>query len=200
MKLFKNVRLLAVLAALAAQVAFAGDSKIVTTYRDPASQNVAFQKIVVAVISSDADLRRRAEGGIARRIRNATAASTLIPDGEIKDAAATRAKISSAGFDGALLVRPLPIQTEETLGESEQVSVYRPAFSNYWDGMWVTVYQPGYMNIEKIVTVEVVAYSLAEGKLIWAARMESTGPKSLRTFLDDFVKAGAAELKKQKLI
>ena len=37
-------------------------------------------------------------------------------------------------------------------------------------------------------------------KLVWKGRMTSTDPKSLRTLLDDLVKVGAEELRKQKLL
>ena len=56
------------------------------------------------------------------------------------------------------------------------------------------------VNIEKIVTVEVAVFSVAGEKLVWAGRMRSEGPKSLRVFLDELVKVAASELKKQKVI
>jgi hypothetical protein len=194
------VKLVALVAALLAPAALAASSKIVTKYRDPDSTALKFTKIAVAVLSPDADLRRRAEGGIARRIKNAAPASTLVPDGDIKDAAVVKARLASGGFDGALLVRPLPLETEETIEEGRQYTLERYTLTNYWGSSWHDVYLPGYVNIEKIVTVEVVVYSVASEKVIWVARMRSEGPKSLREFLDELVKAGAGELRKQKLI
>jgi hypothetical protein len=200
MRTLRMTSLLALLAAILAPGAFTASSKIVTKYRDAESAALKFTKIAVVILSPDADLRRRAEGGIARRIRNAAPASTLVPEGEIRDAAAVKARLASEGFDGALLVRPLPIETEETIEEGRQYTLERYTLTNYWGSSWHDVYLPGYVNIEKIVTVEVALYSVSGEKLIWVGRMRSEGPKSLREFLDDLVKAGAGELKKQKLI
>jgi hypothetical protein len=200
MKVLRSMKLPALMILLLAPAVFAASSKISTKYRDPDSGALKFTKVAVVVVSSDADLRRRAEGGIARRIRNATPATKLVPDGEIRDVAAVKARLASEGFDGALLVRPLPIETEETIEEGRQYTLERYTLTNYWGSSWHDVYLPGYVNIEKIVTVEVAVYSVAGEKLIWIGQMRSEGPKSLREFLDELVKVGAAELKKQKLI
>jgi hypothetical protein len=53
---------------------------------------------------------------------------------------------------------------------------------------------------EKIVTVDIILYSVATAKPVWAGRLKSTNPKFLKGLLDDLVKAGSEELKKQKLI
>jgi hypothetical protein len=191
---------LVLLAALTGPAASAADNKIATTFRDPERGAVKFAKIAVAVLSPDADLRRRAEGGLARRIRNSVAISTVVPDAELGDRDAVKGRLTSAGFDGAVIVRPVGVETEETIQHGEQFDVGIPSLWNYWETTWHTVTLPGYVNIDKIVTVEIAVYSVTDEKLIWKGRMTSTDPKSLRTFLDDLVKVGASELRKQKLL
>jgi hypothetical protein len=188
------------LPALAATTTFAFGSKIATTYRDPEVKTAAFTKIFVAVLSPDADLRRRAEGGLARRIKNSVSATTLVPGDELRDTAALKARLASDGFDGAIVVRPVGVDTEATVSDSRLYATGYPSLTNYWETNWRTVYLPGYVNIEKVVTVEVAVYSVANEKVIWVGRMTSADAKSLREFLDELVKVGAGELKKQKLI
>lgn len=178
----------------------ASDSKLVTTSKNPAAKPAAFAKIVVVVTSKDADLRRRAEGGLARRVRNAVAATTIMPDVSLDDREAIKSAIKASGADGVLLVRPLSITEDVNMEASEQYIVEYPSLWSYWDNNWMVVTRPGAVTIEKVVTLEIAIFSVANEQIVWAGRMKTTNPKSLRVFLDEMVEMGSKELKKQGLV
>ena len=178
----------------------ASDSKLVTTSKNPAAKPAAFAKIVVVVASKDADLRRRAEGGLARRVRNAVAATTIMPDVSLDDREAIKSAIKASGADGVLLVRPLSITEDVNMEASEQYIVEYPSLWSYYDNNWMVVTRPGAVTIEKVVTLEIAIFSVANEQIVWAGRMKTTNPKSLRVFLDEMVEMGSKELKKQGLV
>jgi hypothetical protein len=175
-------------------------AKLTTTWRDPQVADINFSKIVVAFISKDADLRRRVEGGLARRISRSVAASTLVPDDEIKDREAVKARLLSNGVDGAIVVRLVDMKRETVVSMGDSWVVGLPSYWDTWDTNWITINTASYAYEEKIVTADIILYSVAKAKPIWVGRMKATNPKNLRELLDDLVKAGAGELKKQKLI
>jgi len=175
-------------------------TKFTTSWRDPQVANIKFSKIVVAFISNDADLRRRVEGGLARRIPRSVAANTLVPDDVIKDREAVKAKLSSNGVDGAIVVRLVDMRRETFVNSGDSFAVGLPSYWNTWDPNWMTFNTASYVHEEKTVIADIILYSMSREKPIWAGRMNSLDPKSLKELLDELVKAGAKELKKQKLI
>jgi hypothetical protein len=188
------------LVALIAPSGTSADAKLTTAWKDPSVTKLNFSKVVVAFISSDADLRRRVEGGLARRIPRSVAANTVVPDAELKDREAIKARLLSNSIDGAIVVRLLDLKRETIVSEGESWYVAAPGFWDTWDTNWLTVHTANYAYEEKIVTAEIILYSVATAKPLWAGRLKSTNPKFLKGLLDDLVKAGSAELKKQKPI
>jgi hypothetical protein len=89
-------------------------------------------------------------------------------------------------------------ETVVSMGDSWVVGL--PSYWDTWDTNWITINTASYAYEEKIVTADIILYSVAKAKPIWVGRMKATNPKNLRELLDDLVKAGAGELKKQKLI
>lgn len=188
------------LAALLAHSAAGADTKLTTTWKDPSVAKIDYSKVVVAFISSDADLRRRVEGGLARRIPRSVAANTIVPDGELKDREAVKARLLSNAVDAAIVVRLVDLKREMVISQGESWYVGLPTFWDTWDTNWMTVHTANYAYEEKIVTADIILYSVATAKPVWVGRLKSTNPKFLKNLLDDLVKAGSAELKKQKLI
>jgi hypothetical protein len=178
----------------------ASDTKIVTTWKDPEVSAINFNKVVVAFMSSDADLRFRVEDGIARRIRRTVAAHTFVPNGELQDREAVKARLSSNAVDGAIVLRLIDVEKNLVVSPGQVMYVTYPSFWDMWGGAGWAVSLPDYATEDKVVTAEIILYSVTTAKPIWAGRLKATNPKSLRIFLDDLVKAGSKELKKQKLI
>jgi hypothetical protein len=174
-------------------------TKLVTTWKDPEATKLSFNKIAVAFMGSDADLRNRVEDGLARRIRRSVTARSFVPDSELRDREAVRTRLTSNSVDGVLVVRLLDIDKSVTLTEGPTTYTGYPMFWDAWDTFW-SASTPIYAIERKVITVEIVLYSVTTAKPIWAGQMKSTNEKSLRVLLDNLVKNGAEELRKQKLI
>jgi hypothetical protein len=179
--------------------AVAGD-KLTTTWRDPAITKTNFSKVVMTFISKDADLRRRVEGGLVRRVPRSVAANTLVPDAELQDREAVQARLKSNGADAVIVVRLVDMKRETIVSQGSSWDVMVPTMWDSWNTGWTTVNTASYAYEEKLVTLEIVLYSVATAKAVWAGRLKATNPKNLKDLLDDLVKAGSEELKKQKLI
>jgi hypothetical protein len=59
---------------------------------------------------------------------------------------------------------------------------------------------PGYAAMTTTVTAQIHVYDVASARLLWSGTMTSEDERSLRVILDDLVKAGSAELKRQRLL
>ncbi|HEU4386807.1 MAG TPA: hypothetical protein VFV34_03350 [Blastocatellia bacterium] len=189
-----------VLAALVVPSAPGGSAKLTTTWKDPNVTKVTFSKIVVAFLSGDAELRRRIEGGLARRISRSVAANTVVPDEVLTDRAAVKSRLASIGIDGAIVIRVVDVQREKVVSQGESWYVGVPNFWDMWEPTWLTVNTATHVYEERLVTADIMLYSVATAKPVWIGRLTGKDPKNLRELLDDLVKAGASELKKQKLI
>jgi hypothetical protein len=185
---------------LAVVTAFGADTKLTTTFRDPKVGKLAYSKIAVAYISPDADLRRRVEDGLARRVRNSVAARTLVPDAEMKDRAAVAERLKSNGVDGVIVVRLVAFDREVDSTPGQLTFVTYPDLWDTWGSSWALVETPGYATMTKTITADIAVFDVATTKAVWSGRLKSVDPKSLRTLLDALVSEGAAELKKQKLL
>ena len=189
------------LTLLATIVTGAVDTKFSTTFRDQSVTAPNFQKVVVTYITNDADLRHRVEDGLVRRTKRCVAAHSLIPD-EMRDREALRAHLEKNGVDAAIAVRLLDYQKEKVVISGESFNVAFPSYYDYW-GSWgtvMTVSMGGLIREDRLVIAEISLYSVASGKAIWVGQLKDSNPKSLRVLLDDLVKAGSEELKKQKLL
>ncbi len=100
------------LALFVPTVTGATDTKLSTTWRDPGATTTNFNKVVVAFISSDADLRRRVEDGLVSRTRRSVAAYSLVPDDKLRDVEALRTHLSNNAVDAAIVVRLVDFQKE----------------------------------------------------------------------------------------
>jgi hypothetical protein len=178
----------------------ASGTKVVTTWRGTNVGPINFKKVVVAFLNRDTDLRHRVEDGLARRVRRSVAAHTFVPDSELRDQEAVKARLSSNEIDGAIVVRLAEVARDVIVSPGGATYTTYPMFWDMWGTGWGVVSTPTLAFEEKVVTAEIIVYSVATAKPIWAGRLKATNPKSLRVLLDDLVKAGSAELRKQKLV
>jgi len=188
-----------IIASLVAAPA-AGGTKMTTTWKDPNVGKLNFSKIVVTFLSKDDDLRRRVEGGLARRIPRSVPANTIVTDGELKDREAIKAHLVSNAVDGAIVVRLVDMKSDWVVSEGQQWYASLPGYWDSWDSNWLSVHTASYAYQEKLVIADIILYSVATAKPVWSGRLKSTNPKFLKNLLDDLVKEGSQELKKQKLI
>lgn len=197
------LRMIGTLSLVGASLAPIGcaSTRVTDSWKDPAAKPFAFKKVVVMAISSDQAIRRLAEDELARQITQTVAvpAYRVFGDEEVRDLSRVRAKLTEAGFDGAVTFR--------VIGAKDRVS-WEPgafpgpyySFAGYNAWAWPAVYDPGYLRTDTIVSVETNVYSLGDGKLLWSALSETFNPAGTQQLVADVCRAVAKELRKQGLL
>jgi hypothetical protein len=62
------------------------------------------------------------------------------------------------------------------------------------------VYDPGYVREDQLVNFDTNVYRVADEKLLWASRSQTSNPKSVNEVIDGIIAETAKEMKKQKVI
>ena len=171
---------------------------LTSTWRDPGVGPIQFRKVAGLALSSDSTLRRIAEDAFVKSVgpQYAVAAYSLIPDDEIRDKDKVKARLQAAGVDGAVLFRLVDVDERKTWVPPTTYG----GFAGYYGWAAPMVYQPGYLATDRVVQVETTLYSVAQARLIWAARSETLNPKSAQETIDGVVQAAVTAMRKEKLI
>jgi hypothetical protein len=176
------------LAAFAASVSSCASTHLAAVWRDPSNTPVRFSRTVVAFVTPDESLRRTVEDKLARNFPNATQSYRIVPTAAATDSMAIRQRLADMGYDGAVILRVADVQYQPNYvaGTYWYRSPY--GFGNYWGSSWRYAYDPGYYADDKIVAVETQIYSLSNDRMIWAARSETTNPRSAGKLTDSVIK------------
>jgi hypothetical protein len=184
-------------AQLAAACVLSGcaSTTLLSTWREPGVGQLSFQKVLVIAPSHDPSLRRAAEEELARRIKRAQAipSYTLIPEAELENDEAVRARAKSEGFDGVVVMRVVSVDKQATWVPGAWTGRY------YAYGGW-PAYDPGQIQINTYVRVETNVYSARDDKLVWASASRTTNPSNVNSLVASTAKAVGKEMKKQGLI
>lgn len=175
-------------------------TRLTTVWKSPdAPAPLQFKKIVVACMTSNEVTRRAVEDQLVGRIGPALAAPSYqaLKEDDLLDKARAKETLRSQGFDGAIIMRLVDVSQQQSWVPS---SATYDSFSGYWGNGWSGAYSSGYMVTDTIVQVETVIYSIADDKMLWAARSESYNPYSAMTVVDEIADAAAKRLKKDGLI
>ncbi len=164
------------------------------------------QKVVGVFVSKNQTLRHRAEDAMAREISARGAqgvpAYTILTDEEVKDRDAAKAKLEQLGFSGAVVMRIVGTQTQYTY---ESAYWNRPYYLRFWGGGywgwgWGTVWEPGYLVADKIVSVETLVYSLEQDQLVWAGVSKTVDPAQIDPFIAELATAVTKQMSKDGLL
>lgn len=181
-----------VLATLLAMLAAAcASTQIVSAWSDPDLRRVPFRKVLVVFQHQDPGLRRAMEREMAVDIPNSVPAHAVFSDEEVRDLERVRKRVREEGFDSAVIMRLVSVDREVTYvpGRIYAVPSYYHGFYGYWGYGWRSVYEPGYLRRDRILTIATNVYSVADDKLVWASQSETFNPASLRSAIAEVVKA-----------
>lgn len=183
--------LLLVAAAMAALLGGCASTQITSAWKDPDLARLPFKKVLVVFQHSDADLRMRLERSMAAEIPNSVPAHAIFSDAEVRDIEAVKTRVRAEGFDSAVIMRIVGVDREVSYvpGRLYSVPASYHGFYGYWGYGWRTVYDPGYMRSDRIVTISTNVYSVANDKLVWASQSETFNPTSLRNAVMEVVRA-----------
>jgi hypothetical protein len=77
---------------------------------------------------------------------------------------------------------------------------YRRFWGGYWTWGWGTVWEPGYLTVDKIVKVETLVYSLERDELLWAGVSRTVDPASIDSFIGELATAVTKQMAKDGLL
>jgi hypothetical protein len=181
--------------------ACASNTELVNSWKDPTVAPQRFNKVLVVFMSKDLGLRRAAEDELARKLGNAVPAYRVFPDSLLTDPDKAKAWVKQAGFNGAVVMRPIKVDQETTYvpGQTYVVPATYSSMWGYWGTGWDYAYDPGHVEQDQIYSVEANVYSVADDKLVWASRTKTYNPESVGQLVNEIVDATVKEMKKQKV-
>jgi hypothetical protein len=199
----------AIVAVLLCAATFACSStEFVSTWRSPTAQplRLAGTKVVAVFMSKKEGVRRHAEDAMAREITKhgaqGVASYTVIDERLIRDEKFARSAFERLGFAGSVVMRVVGNQTQVTYTPSYWTAY--PYYGHYWGGYWGwgwgSVYAPGYLETEKVVSVETLIYSLRQDQLVWAGVSRTTDPSNLDSFIEELAGAITDQMKSDGLL
>lgn len=195
-------RLLIALAALAAGCA---TTQILSSWKDPSTPSVRFEKVAVFALGTDPATRRIAEDEIARKSPSGrvVASYSFLSDTELEDVAAVKQMLRERGFDGVVVVRPVGTEVRETTVPGAPLPPFAGPYgtlSGYTGYRWPGAYAPATTLTSRYVRVEILVYSVAGDRLVWGARSETANPASVDALVDEVAKAAREALRSDGLL
>ena len=182
--------LLAAAAVAAAAAAGCASTSIVSAWKDPALADVPFRKVLVVFQHSDPRLRETLERAMAAEIEGSVPAHAIFRDDEVRDIELVKARVREMGFDSAVIMRVVGVEREVSFvpGRVYAVPGYYHDFWGYWGYGWRSVYEPGYMRSDRVVTMATNVYGVARDRLVYASQSETFNPMSLRNAVSEVVR------------
>jgi hypothetical protein len=180
-----------------------------STWKAPDAKPVSpTGKTIAAIfVSRDEGRRRAGEDALAADLRargaNPIVGYSIVPNDQRGDGETARETLRHAGAQAAVVMRVVGRDQRITYtpGVGYAFPTYYYGFGPYWGYGWRTVYDPGYLTTDTIVSVETLIYSLQpQDKLIWASTSRTTDPRNIDALVNDVAQATAKEMVKQGLL
>jgi len=181
-------------------------TKISSTWREP-NKEISLQKlhkVLVVALFQDETSRRKAEDQMTGFFYGKAVVSYDYLDKKIsqQNENAIREKIKKDGFDGAVTMRLLDVDKEETYarGNISMYPAYYNTFSSYYFRNWGYYSNPGYYSTTKTYTVETNVFSIKEDKIIWTGITKTTDPSGVVKMTEEISQAVFNEMVKQGFV
>jgi hypothetical protein len=164
-------------------------------------------KVAAIAMMENEAARRAAEDALVRELNergaHGVAMYTIMPEASPGNEAEVRAALDGMGFAGAVVLRPFDRRTEVT---SDPIYI-DPSYVRFWDGyydlgwreLWRTAVVSD-LRTRKVVSVEVLVYSLRQNRLVWGGQTHTTDPSSVDRLVDTTAKRVVRELERQRLL
>lgn len=175
-------------------------TQLAATWHDPASPPIAFRRPVTVFVTKSETMRRTMEDKLARQFANATPSYRVLTLTDT-DGVAIRKVLADSGYDGVIMMHVVNVEDRVTYTAGSYWYGGAPyySFAGYWRNAWGYPYDPGFVT-DQVVSIETQIYSLKTDKLLFAARSETTNPKSVNKLGNSVIKHVVKELRKDRLI
>jgi hypothetical protein len=178
-------------------------TKVKSSWKNPSAnaESLQFKKVLVVATIKHELTRKVVEDRVVEILRSgrpveAVPSYTILSMNDLDNKESSKAKVSDKGFDGAILIH---------YADSTEESRYDPDAYNKWNtynDFW-SIYAGVYNSMNPRNTklyVEIMLYSLKEGKLIWSGITETKNPKNPAKVVGDMAAETTKTLRKQGLI
>lgn len=191
--------------AIAATVALNAAPKFTSVWKSPVAREVSFagKKVAALVLTDDQSLRVAGEESLTRELAGrglqSVASYRIVPKEELKDPDKAKGWYEKSGVEGVVALRPVSAEKRTSYTPGTWVN---PNYGTLWGWYgygWGSVYVPGSVQKDDVVTVETLIFSVPRNALLWAAVSETKNPKELSRFVQELVKESVKELQKQGL-
>jgi hypothetical protein len=198
--MFRAKRATALAFGLTLLAACATNTTLTSTWKAPDAQTRSpIGKSIAAVFVTNVEsLRRAGENALAADLsaRGARGFGTyyLLPGEQHFDAEAAQARLMAAGADAVVMMRVVGEDQRITYTPGYVVTPPYRGFGPYWGFGWRTVYQPGTVRTDTLVSVETLVYSLRAdqtSQLLWASTSRTTNPSGLEALVRQVANATA---------
>lgn len=185
----------------------------VATWKDPAAEPVQFRgaKVAAVVMMKDEASRRVAEDTLAAEITAHGADGVpmyrLLPGVEPSREPETRAALEREGVLGVVVMRP--VSSEQSMRVVPDAPLAMP-YRRYWGGYfgygwgapwpWAFGVRPQEVEVDTVVSVETLVYSLRQNRLLWSGTSKTTNPPRVEAFIGQLARRAARELEKEGLL
>ncbi|MFG0283399.1 MAG: hypothetical protein ACF8R7_03165 [Phycisphaerales bacterium JB039] len=199
--------MLRALCALAVVITLCGctSTRLTTVWKAPdAPEKIEFSSVVVACLFPDETARRAAEDQLVARIgpQRATPSYQLLSLEDAQDPDVVRRRLADAGFDGALVMRVISVDKEQTWTPGAPGRpIYYDSFHSYYGYGWSTASSYGRWETDTIVQIETILYDFDDdARMIWGARSETFNPSSVSQTVEEIANAIRDRLRQDGLI
>ena len=192
------------LAALAGTTMFA-KTKFKSVWKSSDASGIAFggKKVAALIIDKDESLRVSGEEMLARELTargmQGVASYRIVPKEELQQADRAKVWYEQAGVEGVVAFKVVSDEKRRTWQPSSWSTPYYGSFWGYYGNSWSSVYDPGYVRDDRVVSLETLIFSVPKDALVWAGMSETENPKNAAAVVAEVVKEAAKEMKKQGL-
>ncbi len=173
-------------------------TELATVWHEPGPTMLNFKRTVAVFASTDESMRRSVEDQLSQLFPNAMPAYRAIPNAAQADKETILQQLRGSGFDGAIVMRVTNVSERVTYNGTYWGPAY--GFGGYWGSAWASPYDPYYVNVTQIVSVETNIYSLKDDKLVFAALSETSNPSDAGKLIRSVMRHINEELRKNGMI
>jgi hypothetical protein len=186
----------------------ASSTSLTTTWTDPNFTGPSVHKVMVIAVRKTPVNRRLWEDEMVKAIKQrrvtATPSYALWPE-DVPDTQSVVARLRADGYDGAIVTHRLSTEERERYVPGYTTTAPTTAYQPYW-GTYVTyynqVYQPGYVENEKVVTIETQVWVKGgqHGRMVWSGLSESVDPTSAQQVSEELTGLIVPQLVKKRIL
>ena len=176
-----------------------------SVWKAPEATSVSFAGKTVAalVIDKDDSLRVAGEEALAAELTargmKGVPSYRFVPKEELASPERAKGWFERAGAEGVIALRVVNDDKRRIVQPAMWTTANYTTLWGYYGYGWATVYEPGYVRDERIVSLETLIFSVPKNALVWAGLSTTDNPKDARSAITEVVKEAVKEMRKQGL-